>query len=396
MRIMIHSNSPQSPSGYGVQVKLLGRLLLRAGHQVAVSAFSGSATGSVVEWEGMTILPAGQINFGVDTIIPHAAHYGADLVITLMDFWQLGNIAEQLQELNLAAWLPIDTTPMGYMDRGTLQYSRAWPLAMSRFGLQQLVEAGHGGAVYLPHAVDTQVFRPMEKRDDFRRGMGIDGRFVVGMVAANNDQIRKGFPEQFEAFRRFHKKHPDALLFVHTIPESGRGLNLRRMASQMGLQDGSYRFSDTYAQIAGIFDEQMMTDLYNVMDVLAECSYAEGFGTPMLEAQACGTPVISTAGSAMDEMRGNGWRVASQPFWNHLHGAWWQRPDIGSIVRAMERAYTYAATKREQARAFALNYDHETVFARHWVPFLETVEKRLAERPPQLDPAAQPLVELSQ
>lgn len=380
MRIMLHTNSPQSLTGYGTQARLLGTKLIADGHQVAVSAFN-APSGAPAEWNGMTILGQGQLAFGVDVIVPHAVHYGADLVVTLMDFWQLGNIAEQLQTMKVAAWLPVDCSPLGFMDRGVLQFSKALPIAMSRFGLNELTKAGYLSAPYIPHAVDTTGYRPLEpeQRVAYRAGMGLGEKFVIGVVAANNDHLRKGFPEQFEAFRRFHKSRPDAMLLVHTIAQCGRGLDLPRMAQQMGLEEGSYRFSDTYAQQSGIFDDQMLADFYGVCDVLSQCSYGEGFGVPMIEAQACGTPVISTRGSTMDELRGPGWGVAGQPFWNFLHGAWWQRPDIAGIVRAYEKAYTYASTKRAAAREFALDYDIERVYDLHWRPFLDQVAAELAK-----------------
>lgn len=380
MRIMLHTNAPMVPSGYGTQARLLGHQLLAAGHQVAVSAFAG-LSGSPITWNGMTVLPGGQLEFGVDTVIPHARTCAADLVITLMDFWRLAPVAEQLQELNLAVWLPVDCSPLSFMDAGTLQRSGARPLAMSTFGLDQLREAGYRDAVYIPHAVDTETYQPYpeEQRQAYRAGMGLQDLFVVGMVAANNDHLRKGFPEQVEAFRRFHELHPQSILLIHTVARSGRGLDLPRMAQQMGLDPASYRFSDTYAQLAGIFDDEMMVDFYNICDVLMECSYAEAFGVPMLEAQACGTPVISTRGSAMDEMRGQGWGVNAEPFWNHAHGAWWQRPLIDSIRRALEKAHHSAARGRAPAREFALAYDTRTVFHDRWVPYLAQVEQQLAE-----------------
>lgn len=380
MRIMLHTNAPMLHTGYGQQARLLGQAMTRDGHQVAVSAFAG-LLGEPIEWGGMSILPGGTTQFGIDTIIPHARTQGADLVVTLMDFWQMAPIAEHLQQLNLAAWMPVDCDPLGWTDRETLRRARAQPLAMSRFGLRMLLEAGFGNTVYLPHAVDTQVFQPLpaEERTRYRAALGIDGRFVVGIVAANNDAIRKGFAEQFEAFRRLHKSHPEALLLVHTVAEAPRGLNLPQMARLMGLQEGSYQFTDPYAQTSGIYDDQMMVDFYNVIDVLSQCSYAEGFGLPVIEAQACGTPVISTRGSAMDELRGAGWAIASQPFWNHVHGAWWQRPDIAAIERAYEKAYKWAGSKREQARRFALDYDIRDVYARHWQPYLQAKIAELAK-----------------
>ena len=38
------------------------------------------------------------------------------------------------------------------------------------------------------------------------------------------------FGEQFEAFRRFHEKHPDSILSVHSLRAAPTGLNLLRMA----------------------------------------------------------------------------------------------------------------------------------------------------------------------
>ena len=37
-----------------------------------------------------------------------------------------------------------------------------------------------------------------------------------------------------------------------------------------------------------------MAGWYRSLDVLSACSYGEGFGLPILEAQACGSPAIVT------------------------------------------------------------------------------------------------------
>jgi glycosyltransferase involved in cell wall biosynthesis len=374
MRILIHSNAPQVPSGYGRQTALLLHQLQRLGHEPAVSAFVG-VSGAPMEWQGFPVFPSGQYDFGIDTIVPHSLHYAADLTIALMDFWKLGAVAEQLAEIPLAAWLPVDCTPLSFLDAETLRRSKARPIAMSPHGAEQLLADATWPAHYIPHAVDTDVYKPLpaQLREDFRRGMEINDRFVIGICAANNDQIRKGWPEQFEAFRRFHKTHDDALLLVHTIPRCGRGLDLQSLAHHIGIPEGAIRFSDTYAQISGIFDDEMMADWYSVLDVLSSCSYAEAFCVPLIEAQACGTPVVVTNGSAMADFKGAGWAVQSQPFWNHVHGAWWDRPDIPSIVKGYEKAYAYASSRREKAREFAVNFDAEMVADQFWKPFIDSL-----------------------
>jgi hypothetical protein len=82
----------------------------------------------------------------------------------------------------------------------------------------------------------------------------------------------------------------------------------------------------------------------------------------------------------MDELRGRGWPVSSEPFWNHAHGAWWRRPDITGIVRAYEKARQWASSRRGEARTFALDYDARRVFDLRWAPFLAEVEKEIAEQ----------------
>jgi glycosyltransferase involved in cell wall biosynthesis len=372
-RVLIHSNAPWVPSGYGKQCRHLIRTLQGLGHEVVVSAFSG-LTGAPIDWQGVTVLPSGQYQYGVDVLIPHMEDVAPDLTIALMDVWKLAPLAEALTGRNMAAWIPVDCTPLSKLDEAFLKASGVRPIAMSRFGEEQLLSAGLE-PLYAPHVVDTDVFKPLEPemRQKYRQGVGVDGKFVIGMCAANNDATRKGFPEQFEAFRRFHKRHPDAMLWVHTVARSAGGLDLPKMAAEMGLDPASVRFGDTYPQVAGVLDDQFMADWYGTLDVLSVCSYAEAFGVPLIEAQACGTPVVTTNGSAMSEMRHAGWLAMGDPFWNHVHGAWWVRPRIDAIVRQYEKAYLQASRYRDQAAEAAKVFDAGAAAAADWRGILEAL-----------------------
>ena len=68
----------------------------------------------------------------------------------------------------------------------------------------------------------------------------------------------------------------------------------------------------------------------------------------------------------MQELSNHGWSVPGEPFWNHVHGAWWTRPDIRAIVRAYEKAHTHAARRREESRTFTDGYDLHTVAPKYW------------------------------
>lgn len=372
MRILIHSNAPWVPTGYGKQTALLMEQLRKRGHTVGVSAFAG-LHGADIKWKGYQILPTGQMDFGVDVLLPHIQRFEADLVITLMDFWKLAPIAGALKEHAVAAWLPVDCSPISHRDAATLGPSGVRPIAMSRFGQIQIEKTG-AEARYAPHAVDTAVFSPMEDRAAFRGEMELDDKFVIGICAANSDSTRKAFPEQFKAFAELHRKHPDTVLLVHSLPRSTRGLDLFELAGEFEIAE-AVRFTDQYVQDSGLMDDEMMRRWYSALDVLSLCSYAEGFGVPLIEAQACGTPVITTNASASAELMGSGWLVQGDPFWNPVHNAWWQRPRIADIAKIYNQAYNLETpARRDRARDFALGYDVNAVAEQYWEPILKELD----------------------
>lgn len=382
MRILIHSNAPWVGSGYGVQAALLGPRLARHGYDVAYSAFSG-LHGKATEWRGLKVYPGGRLDFGLDVIGQHAERHGADAVIALMDFWKMGPVAGELAKLPVLAWTPVDCHPVSQLDQQALYAAQALPVAVSRFGQSELKRVGFD-ARYVPHMVDTSVFRPMPEaeRRSVRADYGIGpSTFVIGIAAANSDTTRKAFPEQFEAFRRFAERCPDSRLLLHTDVGSRRGLDLASMLMDFQITD-KVIISDSYAQVTGELDAEWMRGWYGICDVLSLCSYGEGFGLPLVEAQACGTPVVTTAGSAMKELGAKGWRVRPEPFWNPVHRAWWDRPRISSITEAYLKAWeewrhdeTAFRDRRDESMALAQGYDADLVIKRFWIPLLRTLPK---------------------
>lgn len=379
-RILIHSNAPWVPTGYGLQTRNLVHALKCLGHTVAVSAFAGLG-GADITWEDTLVMPGGQMAFGVDVLIPHIERFQPDLTITLMDLWKLEALGQALRAYNIAAWLPVDCMPMSRRDLGALLSTQVVPIAMSQFGLRELRAVRVPGLVpdkqpfptpkYAPHMVDMYGdFTIMDDRDVFRSELELNDKFVVGMCAANKDTIRKAFPEQFHAFSLLHKKHPESVLLVHSTVQNVSGLDLYRLAESMGIAD-AVRFSDTYTLDSGLFTVEMMRRWYNALDVLMLCSYGEGFGVPAIEAQACGTPVVASNNSALTELTDVRDQVQCDPFWNFIHEAWWARPRPEAIVRRLLNVHNRATTRRpadamdmfdrQATRKRVLEYDIATV-----------------------------------
>lgn len=385
MKFLIHGNAPHVKTGYGVQVAQLAEHLKASGHDVAVSCTYGQQ-GAVGTWRGVTLYPVGYEVNGNDVVHGHANHhFGGDelggWIITLLDVWAMEN--PLLADYNVAAWCPVDHFPV---PPGVLKFFRrtgAVPLAMSRFGERLLFDAGLD-PVYIPLSVDTSVFKPTPQLE---RSLGAIGArdfldiptdaFAVGMVAMNKGwaRDRKGFNEAFRAFGRFHKRHPEAILYLHAEKFGGAdGIHLVELAQHCAIPEHAIRWVDQYAYRLGIPPE-VMAATYTAMDVLLAPSHGEGFCVPLIEAQACGTPVIATDFSAQPELVGAGWLVSGQPEWDPAQHASYVCPFVDDVLAKLESAYqSDLVGMQEPAVAFAQRYDTDRVFEAYWQPFLASLE----------------------
>jgi len=54
-----------------------------------------------------------------------------------------------------------------------------------------------------------------------------------------------------------------------------------------------------------------------------------------------------------------------------VHGSWWARPRIDSIVRQYANAHEQAAGRRAAAREFSEQFDCQTTGEAHWKAIVE-------------------------
>jgi glycosyltransferase involved in cell wall biosynthesis len=379
VKIVWHSNAPWNTSAYGIQTALFAPRIASLGHDIVISA-PYSFGGSVLEWEGFQVLPCVRDPAGNDVITANYEFHKADLMITLCDPFGLLKSAKDLAQLNVAHWFPVDTNPLGEGDVTVLREGQGIPIAISKFGERVLRYEG-ADPLYVPHGIDTQLFCPGDKMA-YRETVGASlDTFIIGICAMNRDPNRKGFAEQLLAFSRFHARHPDSLLTFHTIPVAPTpATNLNGLAARLGISH-AVTFPESYLYDMGMITNEMMATWYQGLNVLSLCSYGEGFGLPLIEAQACGIPVITTDGSAMSELCGAGWVVSGTPFWSNGHGAWWKRPDADDIEQAYEQAWQTREEGKldgKPARDFAMLYDADRVFTQFWKPVMAELEERIA------------------
>ena len=113
-------------------------------------------------------------------------------------------------------------------------------------------------------------------------------------------------------------------------------------------------------------------------------AFINNAGVPAIEAQECGTPVIVSDFSAQRELIAPdaGFFVAGQPYWDEAQKADFSIPSIEESHKCLTYAYDTRAklpSLSGPVRDFAEGYDADRVFAEHWVPVLDELERVGAE-----------------
>ena len=175
---------------------------------------------------------------------------------------------------------------------------------------------------------------------------------------------------------------------VQTLAAAAAGLAAAPPVWAAGLPEDRVKVCDQYRNIMG-YGDGVMAGLYSAMDVLSSATMGEGFGVPIIEAQACGTPVIVGGWTAMPELLGAGWTVTAHERVLTPMQAYQYLPTCDGVLEALEASYAHRgdASLRAQARAFAMRYDADEVTQQYWKPALESMADEIggeaaAEAPP--------------
>jgi len=376
MRFTWHSNAPWARTGYGNQTELfVPRFIKDLGHEVAIIAYYG-LRGSILHWNGMQVYPGAYHNWGCDIAAASTVHFKAGLTITLMDAWIYE--PQLVQPLvKWVPWFPVDTEPLAPPVKRKVEQA-FHRIVFSKFGERMVHEAGLD-CDYVPLGVDTNLFKPMDKREAREKLGWPQDRFIVGMVGVNQGHPnRKAWPSHIDAFAEFKKRHPDAWFYLHTnVDEQSKGgANITALLEKNAFAKEDYAVCDQFSNLLG-FPPDHLVAAYNAMDVHILVSMGEGFGLPILEAQACGTPVIVGDWTAMNELCFDGWKVPrseAEPMWIPLLGSYQFQPRVGAIVDALELAYRTSGSRGQEARNGAMRYDADRVTQNYWKPVLEKIE----------------------
>jgi glycosyltransferase involved in cell wall biosynthesis len=161
-------------------------------------------------------------------------------------------------------------------------------VSISQITLDRFTQwAGQGARSYaiLPNAIRTSDYGVDRRRRDLAARLGLEGRTVImtfGRMSA--DERYKGFDQVLDILPRLRARIQDiAYLIV------GDGSDRERLA----VKTQSLGVSDLVV-FAGRVSEEEKADHYRLADAYVMPSSGEGFGFVVLEALACGLPVVAS------------------------------------------------------------------------------------------------------
>jgi glycosyltransferase involved in cell wall biosynthesis len=144
------------------------------------------------------------------------------------------------------------------------------------------------------HGVDHARFTTADD-DDLRRLAAIGIRPPYVAFAATLEP-RKDVPSLIDAFARIAPDHPGLTLVI--AGRDGWGaVAVRDAAAGSGVTTRIAR--------VGWMEDDVLPAFFRRAEAVAYPSLEEGFGLPALEALACGAVLVTTTGSAMEEVVGN-------------------------------------------------------------------------------------------
>lgn len=395
-RVAWYSNSCAVPSGYGAQSAQVIHRMVKDGHEVALSANHGAAV-MMNCIHGHIILPEGLIRYSLDAAPENMRSWIDDkpgFGVVLFDLWPLLGV-QGFNDLNLACWTPVDHEPAPPMVAKFLLDGKHHGIAMSQFGEEQLLKAGvpRDELSYIPHAIDRTVFSDVGT--DARAAMGFEpDDFVVCTVAANRGRIpvRKNFGGMADAMARFMADRKDVKWMLHTEPNGhSEGVNLPRLMQAVGIDPQRVRYPHPMNFRNGIPDSALAA-MYAASNAHLLTSMGEGFGIPVAESMATGTPCVVSDFSAQAELIGpHSRKVKVQREWDEYQTSFFGIANVDATYQALQELYEETKAgkvDRAAVRAATERYDADLVYAAKWKPLIELMTARKpAKAQPELNRA---------
>lgn len=160
-------------------------------------------------------------------------------------------------------------------------------VGVSSYITDELKRIGCWRALTIPNGVDIEKFKPIKEPERIRKfKMGDPMLLKVGLV-----ERHKNIDYHIAAMPLILRRFPKAnLVFIGT----GKDLERYKRLVKASKLDG-------YVHFLGWVPDSLLPLYYNAADIVIQVDFWHGFGLPILEAMACGKPVITRDAYAMRE-----------------------------------------------------------------------------------------------
>lgn len=231
----------------------------------------------------------------------------------------------------------------------------------SRWSRDRLLDYGfpEEGVRVVAHGVDHNIFKPMPAgtRAQIRKEFGFKPDETV-FLNVGAPIWNKGMDLLLEAYGYIHQKNPQTKLIIKD------GSALYGLSMDSTLKDFYTRHPAlaTESLIASIMlvssnlSQFQLSQLYGMCDHYVSPYRAEGFNLPVLEAMACGVPVIVTSGGPTDDFC-NGQAVSRIPSafrrgpLRSDRDSCWLEPNVPALVDLMFSAIESRSNQPELSQA---------------------------------------------
>ena len=184
---------------------------------------------------------------------------------------------------------------------GTLISKRATRIItvseQSKQDIMELFEVPESKIVLVPNGLSAEFFQKASDSSQVERITRKYGITQPYVLYVGNFKPHKNLPRLLGAFKKVTEELGPRNQLVLAGGDEYYRLELKRRVAELGLENR--------VVFTGFVENQDLIGLYKGAEVFVFPSLYEGFGIPVLEAMACGTPVVTSKTTSLPEVAGD-------------------------------------------------------------------------------------------